>query len=104
MFQRQIENLLKSVPFINARSDDILLSGKNNEEYLKTLDSVLKIILENGLKLGLQKCVFMLPEFTYLDYRINKDGIFPLPEKVDFIKNTKSPKKCNRIEILSWTD
>ena len=104
MFQRQIENLLKSVPFVNARSDDILLSGKNNEEYLKTLDSVLKIILENGLKLGLQKCVFMLPEFTYLDYRINKDGIFPLPEKVDFIKNTTSPKKCNRIEILSWTD
>ena len=27
----------------------ILLSGKNDEEHLKTLDSVLKIILENKL-------------------------------------------------------
>ena len=59
IFHREIENLLKSVPFVKVRSEDILLSGRNNEEHLKTLDSVLKIILENRLKLKLQKCVFM---------------------------------------------
>ena len=75
-------------------SDDILLSGKNGEEHLKILDSALKIILENGLKLKLQKCVFMQLKFTYLRYRINEDGIFPLPEKVDFIKNANSPKNA----------
>ena len=103
IFQKEIENLLKSVPFVKVRSDDVLLSGKNDEEHLKTLDSVLKIILENGLKLKLQKCVFMQPEVMYLGYRINKDGIFCLPEKVEFIKNANSSKN-NRIEILSWID
>ena len=29
----------------------------------------------------------MQPEVIYLGYRVNKDGIFPLPEKIDFIKN-----------------
>ena len=98
IFQREIENLLKSVPFVKVRSEHILLLGKNNEEHLKTLDSVLRIILENGLKLKLQKCVFMQPEATYLGYRINKDGIFPLPEKIDFIKNAKSPKSVTELK------
>ena len=49
IFQREKENSLKSVPFVKVWSDDILLSGKNDEEHLKTLDSVLKIILENKL-------------------------------------------------------
>ena len=73
---------------------------KNDDKHLKTLDSVLKIIIEGGLKLKLQKCVFMQPEVTYLGCRINKDCIFPLPEKVDFIKNAKSPK--NVIELKSY--
>ena len=97
-FQREIENLLKSVPFVKVRSDDILLSGKNDEEHLKTLDSVLELILENELKLKLQKFVFMQPEVTYLGYKINKDRIFPLPEKVDFIKNAKSPKNVTKLK------
>ena len=60
------------------------------------------MILENGLKLTLQKCVFMQPEVTYLGYRINKDDIFPLPEKVDFIKNAKSSKSV--IELKSYLE
>ena len=99
IFQREVESLLKSLPFVKVCSDDILLSSKNNDKHLKTLDSVLKIIIESGLKLKWQKCVFVQPEVTYLGCRIKKDCIFPLPEKVDF-KNAKSPK--NVIELKSY--
>ena len=34
----------------------------------------------------------------YLGYWINKDGIFPLPEKIDFIKNAKSPKNVTKLK------
>ena len=40
----------------------------------------------------------MQPEVTYIGYRINKDGIFPLPEKVDFVKNAKSPKTVTELK------
>ena len=30
--------------------------------------------------------------YVYLGYRVNKDGICSLPEKVDFIKNNSSPQ------------
>ena len=98
IFQKEAENLLKLVPLVKVRSDDILPSGKNDEEHLKTLDSVLKIILENRLKLKLQKCVFMQLEVMYLGYGINKDGIFHLPEKVDFIKNANSSKNVTKLK------
>ena len=98
IFQREIENSLKSAPFVKVRSDDILISGKNDEEHLKTLKTVLKIIFENGLKLKLQKCVFMQPEVTYLGYGVNKNGISPLPEKVDIIKSVESPKNVTELK------
>ena len=34
----------------------------------------------------------MQPEGTCLDHRVNKDGIFPLPEKINFFQNADSPK------------
>lgn len=89
---------------MKVNSDHILHSdcihsipGKNNEEHLKTLESVNKIIFENKLKLKLQKCVFIQPEVMFLSYRVNKDGVFPLHEKVDF-KNAESPKSVTELK------
>ena len=48
----------------------------------------------------LRKCVFLQPEVTYLGFRINKDGVLPLPEKVEIIKNTQVPK--NVAELKSF--
>ena len=91
-FLERDKNLLKSALFVKVRFDDILVSDKNNEEHLKTLQSVSKIIFKNELKFKLQKFVIMQPEVIFLGYRVNKDHIFPLHEKVDFIKNAESQK------------
>ena len=44
----------------------------------------------------------MQPQVPCLGYRVNEDGIFPLPEKVDYIKNADSPKTVT--ELKSWID
>ena len=102
MFQREIEDFLKSVPFVKIRPEDILISGKNDEEHLKTLETVLEIISSNGLKLNLKKCMFMQPEVTYFGnsiiYRVNKHGIFLLPEKVDFSKNVSPLQNVSELK------
>ena len=82
--------------FVKIQSD-IFLSGKNHEEHLKTLETALKIISNNGLKLKLKKYKFIQLEVTYLGYQVNKDGICLLLEKVDFIKKA-SPPKIPRID------
>ena len=40
---------------------------------------------------------FMQPEVMFLCYRVNKDGVFPLHEKVDF-KNAESPKSVTELK------
>ena len=103
IFQRELENRLASIPFVKVRSDDILVSGKNDIEHFSNLKRVLKVISDNGLRLKLNKCVFMEPEVIYLGFRINKYGVSPVPEKLDGIKNAKEPTKCNRIEVVPRT-
>ena len=52
---------------------------------------MLKVIKANGLRLRLKKCAFMQNEVIYLGYKINKDSIFPVKEKIDAIKSAKEP-------------
>ena len=40
---------------------------------------------------------FMQPEVMFLCYRVNKDGLFPLHEKVDF-KNAESQKSVTELK------
>ena len=78
IFQRELENSLVSIPFVKGRSDDILVSGKNDQDHFDNLKQVLKVIKANGLQLRLKKCAFMQNEVIYLGYKINKDVFFPV--------------------------
>ena len=90
IFQREMEKRLET--FVKVRSDDILMSGRNDVEHLENLKSVLSVLKSDGLRLKFRKCVFLQPEVTYLGFRISKDSVLPLPEKVEIIKNAQVPK------------
>ena len=100
IFQREMEKRLDKIPFVKVRSDEILISGRNDVEHLEYLKSVLSILKSDGLRLKLRKCVFLQPEVTYLGFRINKDDVLPLPEEAEIIKNAQVPK--NLIELKSF--
>ena len=93
-----MEKPLDKIPFVKVRSDDILISGRSDVEHLENLKSALSILKPNGLRLKLRKCVFLQAKLTYLGFRINKDGVLPLPEKVEIIKNVQVPKKVTELK------
>ena len=98
IFQRELENRLATISFIEVRSDDILVSGKNNKEHLVNLEKILKILHDSGLKLKLSKCSFMQPEVIYLGFKINKHGVYPIKEKIDSIKNARIPQNVSELK------
>ena len=51
IFQRELEKRLASISFVKVRSDDILVSGRNDTEHFETLERVLKVVHDNGLRL-----------------------------------------------------
>ena len=98
IFQREMEKCLDKILFLKVWSDDILISGRNDVEYLENLKSVLSVLKSNDLRLKLRKCVFLQPKVTYLGFRINKDGVLLLPEKVEMIKNAQVPKNVTELK------
>ncbi|XP_035806354.2 uncharacterized protein K02A2.6-like [Amphiprion ocellaris] len=100
IFQRTMDNLLQNIPHVAVYLDDILVTGRTEEEHLRNLDRVLNRMAEAGLRLKRSKCVFQAPSVTYLGHRISAQGLSPLEEKVRAIKEAPSPK--NVAELRSF--
>ena len=79
--------------------DDILVSGRNHEEHLNNLSSVLQLKMA-GLTLKKSKCRFMSKEVTYCGYVISREGVRPMPENVEAVK--KAPASTNVSELSAF--
>ena len=82
--------------------DDILLSGKNDQEHLIHLSEVLARLERAGLRLKLSKCKLMQPTIEYLGYRIDAQGIHAIEKKVEAIR--KAPAPVNRHQLRSFLE
>ena len=60
--------------------DDIIVFGRNQEHDIR-LQSALKAIKKVGVTLNKEKCEFNKDRLIFLGHVINKDEIFPDPEK-----------------------
>ena len=98
IFQRELESRLASIPSAKVQLDDILVSGRNNTEHFETLERVLKVVHNNGLHLILKKCIFLQDEVVYLGFKINKNGIYPVKEKIEALKNAKEPTNVSELK------
>ena len=98
-----MEGLLQGIPRVAIFLDDILLTGKDDKEHLKTLTMVLKRLQEAGLRLKRTKCVFMSEEVIFLGHKVDATGLHPVHEKVEAIREAPSPSNVTRVEGISGT-
>ena len=84
LFQKIMDTLLQGVPNTICYLDDILVTGKTNEEHLRNLE-VLQRLQNNGLRVKPAKCSFMQPSVEYLGHRIDAEGVHTITRKVDTI-------------------
>jgi hypothetical protein len=66
IFQRTMENLLQGIPGVCVYIDDILITGRTDEEHLEHLDEVLRRLAEAGMRLKKGKCAYLLPAVDHL--------------------------------------
>ena len=58
IFQSKIEQILQGITMVVCRVDNILVSGKTDQEHLGNLSTVLTRLETVGLRLKLAKCKF----------------------------------------------
>ncbi|CAF1667312.1 unnamed protein product, partial [Adineta ricciae] len=100
IFQRIMDQVLSGIPNTIAYLDDILITGKNEDEHFKTLEMVLEKLVDFGLCCNMDKCSFFEDEVVYLGYIINSNGKQPDPSRVTTIQNLPVPKDVKQVEAF----
>jgi hypothetical protein len=100
VFQRIMDGLLSGLNGVCVYLDDIIVTGKSEEEHRTNLRTVLQKLKTAGFKLKRNKCSFGVSSVAYLGHRIDAEGLHTLPDKVEAVKNF--PEPINTSELRTF--
>ena len=100
IFQKFIEQLVRDIPGVACYLDDIIVTGRSEQEHLNNLQMTMDKLHASGLRLKLEKCQFFQDSVMYLGHILDKEGVRPHPDKVKAI--TAMPDPQNQSELRSF--
>ncbi|GFT32760.1 transposon Tf2-6 polyprotein [Trichonephila clavipes] len=95
--QRFIDSIIRDIPCCYAYVDDLLIASADHESHKRDLDLVFSKLGEHGIIINPQKCVFGQSELKCLGFLVSSNGISPLPEKIQFLKDSSLPKTVQEL-------
>ena len=91
IYQRMMEGILQGIPNVSVYLDDILITGKMEQDRLTILEKILSRLQNAGIWQKRCKCAFMLSSIDFLGHRISADGLQPTKEKMNAISEAPAP-------------
>ena len=74
-FQRTMDNIFLNCECTFIYLDDILVFSDSEEQHVKDLDKVFRLLSENDLKISVNKCEFSVTSLDFLGYNVDSTGI-----------------------------
>ena len=99
-FQRLINKVLAGLDFAFGYLDDILIHSPDVLTHLIHMRQLFQTLREADLKLNREKCNFFKSHIQYLGHLISGEGIKPLPEKLESIKEMPPPNYSKGSETI----
>lgn len=75
IWQRKMDEILADIPFTQCLLDDMLITGWTEQEHKRNVELVLARLQEQGLKVNLAKCQFMVPKLEFCGHLVDAEGI-----------------------------
>ena len=100
IFQQTMDSIMSSLNGVGGILDDLIVTGSNDEEHFRNLESTLKHLHSMGVKLKQSKCVFMKPSVEYFAFVVDRHEIHRSPRKVQAIQEVPVPE--NPTELKSF--
>lgn len=86
-----MHKIFGDLDFVTVFVDDICIASANEGQHRDHIRCVLERLHKNGLVINPAKCRFAQREVEFLGYLVNKDGLRPLPERVQALQDYKLP-------------
>ena len=96
IWQRAIDQILDGVEGTSCILDDMIITGKDDQEHLDHLEEVLKRLKEHGLRANREKCEFF-QKITYCGHVVDEDGLHKTQEKVEAVINAPRPENVQQV-------
>ena len=100
IFQQIIDQTVAAIPGVVSYLDDLVVTGKTDQEHIINLKKALERLKTAGFRLKMKKCQFFQTEVRYLGHIIDKNGIRPQPDKLKAIVDMSLPQ--NPKELSSF--
>ena len=84
-----LANLINSSVLVYL--DDLIILGATPQEHADNLIRVIDVLSKHNLKINLKKCSFFRTSVDFLGHQVSSQGIKPLFDKVQAIKDFSRP-------------
>ena len=73
-FQRLMDSVLQDIDSAFVYLDDILIASSTEKEHMDDLKAVFKRLMDHGLVIRLEKCLFGVSSLEFLGHQVSKKG------------------------------
>lgn len=95
-----MEQMIKGIPNISYILDDIIITGKTDEEYLKNLQPVLQKLQNYNLCVKKDKCRFFQEEITSRGHKTDANGLHKKREETEVIINAPQIENVTQLRAF----
>ena len=96
-FQHMMEAVIKGLESIIVYIDDLLVHLDTHEKQINILEKLFQWLVQNGIKVNLDKCVFGNKNVSYLGLRLTEKGIIPGSDKLKAIQDVAQPRNIHEV-------
>ncbi|XP_055338681.1 uncharacterized protein K02A2.6-like [Paramacrobiotus metropolitanus] len=100
IFQQIMEKILQGCEGVAVYLDDIIITGRTEEEHLRNLEKVLQRLEEHGLTLKQAKCRFMQSSVEYLGFVVDSRGRHISRDRVKALLDMNRPTNVSELRAF----
>ena len=100
IWQRTLDQVLDGIPNTSCILDDMIITGKTDEEHLTNLQTVLKRLQDYNLQVNKDKCKFFQEVISYCGHKIDSNGLNKTQEKIEAIVNAPKPENLTQLRAF----
>ena len=96
-FQALVNQVLEGINFAFGYLDDILIYSPDMENHIKHVRVLFERLRAADLKLTKRKCSFLKAHVQYLGHYISRQGLEPVPEKLEALVEMPPPSDITEV-------